>query len=66
MGTFFYYIVFMINPEQINGKFKCTTCGKLFSIMWGNTCNKCRQDEIKYEELVKQIKTLTKKLNMNV
>jgi len=56
----------MIKPEQTNGKFKCTTCGKFFTIMWGNVCNKCRSTDREYKELVEQIKEICKERNIQL
>jgi DNA-directed RNA polymerase subunit N (RpoN/RPB10) len=35
--------------------FRCWTCGDVFSSMWGETCNRCREQE----KMRNQIKELT-------
>lgn len=35
--------------------FKCHRCCGVFSYMWGTICNKCRNDEEKYQEILKAI-----------
>jgi len=36
--------------------FKCSRCGGVFPSMWGDICNKCRDDERKHQELLKAIR----------
>lgn len=32
--------------------FRCDTCGNVVEKMWGNTCNACRENERRHEELL--------------
>jgi len=45
----------MIRPERINEMYKCSQCGELFHMIWGNMCNKCIVDK-NLEELLKELK----------
>lgn len=36
--------------------YRCIDCGGVFPSMWGNVCNKCREDERRHRELVAAIK----------
>lgn len=36
--------------------FECFRCGGMYQRMWGETCNKCRDDDRKHAELVAALK----------
>lgn len=40
--------------------FRCWTCGGVFQSMWGETCNKCRNQESENTKLRAEIAKLTK------
>ncbi|KKN49566.1 hypothetical protein LCGC14_0641310 [marine sediment metagenome] len=51
----------MINNDVKNwrGKtigFRCRECGDIFQSMWETTCNKCRREEERHQEILKQTK----------
>lgn len=39
--------------------FRCWTCGEVFQSMWGETCNKCRQEKDDSKKLREEIQKLT-------
>ena len=41
--------------DEIVG-FACAICGRVVSSMWGDTCNKCRDEERKHQELLEALK----------
>lgn len=36
--------------------YRCSECGKVYSSMWGDVCDKCRAEERRHQELIKAIK----------
>ncbi len=42
--------------------YRCLQCGDVVQSMWGTTCNSCRKDNDKHEELIKEIQDLKKQL----
>ena len=52
----------MINPRIIrdfNGRisgFVCNRCGRVVQSMWGNTCNSCREEDRKHDELIRALR----------
>ena len=36
--------------------FRCLECGDIVSSMWGDTCNRCRNEERRHRELVEALK----------
>lgn len=50
-----------------NGKvigFVCSRCNKVYQSMWGTVCNKCRDEDEKHNELIKEIQELKEKLRI--
>lgn len=37
--------------------YRCLDCGDIVQQMWGNTCNKCRDNERRHQELIAAIKS---------
>ena len=35
--------------------FRCYECGRIVQSMWGDTCNRCREEERRHRELIKAI-----------
>jgi predicted nucleic acid-binding Zn-ribbon protein len=41
--------------------YRCIDCGGVFSSMWDNICNGCRESERRHQELVAAIRTAGEK-----
>lgn len=37
--------------------YRCIDCNGVFSSMWGNVCNECRDKERRHQELIAAIKS---------
>jgi hypothetical protein len=53
-----------MNNEVRDGRgrligFRCWTCQKIAPAMWGETCNQCREDERRHQEMLAAIRTIT-------
>lgn len=42
--------------------FRCWRCGDVFQSMWGETCNRCRHQDMENQKLRDEIKKLTEQL----
>ena len=40
--------------------FRCYECGKVYNSMWGDTCNKCRAEERRHQEVLASMAKKTK------
>lgn len=38
--------------------FRCWTCQKIAPSMWGETCNQCREDERRHQEMLAAIRVV--------
>jgi hypothetical protein len=43
--------------------YRCFRCGDIVGSMWGNICNKCRDNDDKQEEMMHEIRLLRKELS---
>ena len=50
----------MINNSVYEGNdlvgYRCNQCGEVFSKMWGETCNSCRREEERHQEILAVLK----------
>lgn len=60
MGNFNNAVYGYRGTQRIVVGFRCDTCGGIAQAMWGNTCNKCRDNERKHRELIEAIKATAK------
>ena len=38
--------------------YRCRICGEVYGSMWGDICNKCREEERRHKELLGAIRKL--------
>lgn len=59
----------MINNSIRDGRgnvigYKCFQCGDVVQSMWGTTCNKCRKENERHNELISEIRELKERLKL--
>lgn len=46
-------------PQKVGNKFRCYQCDKLKTVMWGDTCNECREKNEQAAKLLKATQALS-------